>query len=540
MIRLLFPGRFELVSSRLWLTACLLSCAAVAGAQEATDRTAEEAVEEPADTAAREASVDAVSGDLADTGADTVLELEDCRISAGPGYPGIKARCGQLSRPLNPRNTSPNAGDPTATVTLHVAVVPALNLEPEPDPVVPLAGGPGQSANDFYTAYAHAFEPLRRNRDILLVDQRGTGSSAALRCDFEDEVLDGMLSDEETLRLTRECLDALPHDPRFFTTSVAVADLDAVRAALGYPSLNLYGISYGSRVAQHYARRFPATTRSIVLDGVVPPDLPLGPDIALESQAAVERILARCAEDAACGERFPNIATAFDDVQSRLAAGAIDVRLADPVSGNVERVSFGTMEFAGAVRLLAYHPNTIALLPLLIDEAANGNYQPLAAQFLTTSRSVASSLAIGMHNAVMCSEDVPRYSGYTVDRAALEASYMGPMLLDTMQTVCSVWPEGLVDEDFAQPLSTDIPTLLLSGSADPITPPAYATRAAGGLKRAWLLSGRHQGHGQFSVGCMPDVLAGFVEHRELEEGAAECFSDSFVMPFFLSFSGPSP
>ena len=522
MIRLLSHGRSERVPSRSRLAVGLLLCAFGASA-------AGQSAPKPVSAADGADSVPAQTGGS--------LSLEDCRISAGPGFPGIKARCGRMIRPLNPNNTDPANAE---TVTLQVAVVPALNLEPEPDPVVPLAGGPGQSANDFYTAFAQAFEPLRRNRDILLVDQRGTGSSAALRCDFEDVVLEGSLSDEETLRLTRECLDALPHDPRFFTTSVAVSDLDAVRAALGYPSLNLYGISYGSRVAQHYARRFPSTTRSIVLDGVVPPDLPLGPDIALESQAAVERILSRCAENAACAERFPDIQTAFGELRERLEADAVSVRLADPVAGNLERVSFGTAEFAAAIRLLAYHPNTIALMPLLIDEAANGNYQPLAAQFLMTSRSIASSVAIGMHNAVMCSEDAPRYSGYTVDRGALEASYMGPLLLDTMQTVCSVWPEGLVDEDFAEPLSTDIPTLLLSGSADPITPPAYATRAAGGLKRAWLLSGRHQGHGQFSVGCMPEILAGFVEGRELEDGAADCFADNFVMPFFLSFSGPTP
>ncbi|MEM8814202.1 MAG: alpha/beta fold hydrolase [Pseudomonadota bacterium] len=469
----------------------------------------------------------------------TVLELEDCRISAGPGFPGIKARCGKFERPLNPNKTNPH--EPGGSViSLNVAVVPALNLEPEPDPVVPLAGGPGQGAIHFYTAYAQAFEPLRRNRDILLVDQRGTGESAALRCEFEDDVLEGTLSDEETIALTRECIAALPHDPRFFTTSVAVADLDAVRAALGYPALNLYGISYGSRVAQHYARRYPATTRSIIVDGVVPPDLPLGPDIALESQAAVERILARCEEDALCAEQFPEVSNAFATVRERLNAEAVNVRLADPVTGAVDSISFGAAEFAAAIRLLAYHPNTIALIPLLVNEAVEGNYQPLAAQFVMTTKSLADSLAIGMHNAVMCSEDVPRYAEQSIDQAALEATYMGPLLIDTMRNVCSVWPVGLVDEDFGTLLSTDIPTLLLSGSADPITPPAYATRAAAGLKRAWLLSGKHQGHGQFSIGCMPDVLAGFVAERELADGAADCFNDSFVMPFFLSFAGPAP
>ena len=462
------------------------------------------------------------------------LELEDCRISAGPAFPGIKARCGRLERPLNPED--PAAG----SISLSVAVVPALDLEPESDPIVPLAGGPGQGAIQFYAAYAAAFEPLRRDRDILLVDQRGTGDSAELTCPTDESLLQGELSDEQTRELTTACLDELPHDPRFFTTSVAVRDLEAVREALAYPSLNVYGVSYGSRVAQHYARRFPAHTRSIVLDGVVPPDLPLGPDIALEAQYAVDNILVRCQEDSACAEAFPDVGETFESLKRQLTASPVELTLADPVSGDYERIRFGRVEFAAAIRLMAYHPNTIALIPLLVHEAAAGNYEPLARQYVMTTRSIGDSIAIGMHNAVMCTEDVPRYAPAALDEAALQATYMGSLLVDTMETVCAVWPEGLADEDLNEPLETSIPTLLLSGGADPITPPGYATRAAAGLRRAWLLTGVDQGHGQLAVGCMPDVVAGFVAAAELEDGAAECVDESFVMPFFLSFSGPAP
>ncbi len=469
---------------------------------------------------------------LAEEGAG--LALSECRISAGPAFPGIKARCGEFERPLDPSNPD---GE---TIALRVAVVPALDLEPEPDPVVPLAGGPGQGAVEFYTLYAAAFAPLNRDRDILLVDQRGTGESARLSCGLEDDIVEGSLSDEETLELTQACLDDLPHDPRYFTTSVAVRDLDAVREALGYPALNVYGVSYGSRVAQHYARRYPETTRSIILDGVVPPGLPLGPDIAIEAQMAVDNIFARCVEDPACFDRFGDIAATFDRVRRALDEAPIDVTLADPVSGEVDTISFGPSEFGLAIRLLAYHPNSIALIPLFVDAAGNGNYQPLAAQFVMTMTSLSDSLAAGMHNSVMCAEDVSRYSPDSLDRARLEASYLGAALVDTMDTVCSIWPKGPVDDDLGQSLDTDIPALLLSGSADPITPPAYATQAAAGLKRAWLITGKHQGHGQLGVGCMPEVVATFVNAGGLEDGDAECFNDSFVMPFFLSFSGPQP
>ena len=144
------------------------------------------------------------------------VPLEDCRIRAGDGFPGIKARCGTLQRPENP------ADPDSAMIDLKVAVVPALTLEPEPDPFVPIAGGPGQSTIEFYAGYASAFEEVRRNRDIVLMDQRGTGESALMQCEVDEEVLEGRFSREQTIAVTRECLDQLPHDPRFFTTSVAV------------------------------------------------------------------------------------------------------------------------------------------------------------------------------------------------------------------------------------------------------------------------------------------------------------------------------
>ena len=206
------------------------------------------------------------------------LELEQCRISAGPAFPGIKARCGMLERPVNP-------DDPESPLlSIRVAVVPALNLQPQTDPIVPLAGGPGQGAIQFYSAIAAAFERVRSDRDILLVDQRGTGASARMDCPVDEELIEGQFSVAQTIEYTKTCLEELPHDPRYFTTSVAVRDLEAVREALGYPSLNLYGVSYGTRVAQHYARRYPDSTRTIILDGVVPPQLALGPEIATEAQ----------------------------------------------------------------------------------------------------------------------------------------------------------------------------------------------------------------------------------------------------------------
>ena len=462
------------------------------------------------------------------------LELSDCRISAGPAYPSISARCGRLDRPLD-------ADDPDSEIiALRVVVVPALSLTPEPDPIVPLAGGPGQGAVEFYAAHRDAFEYARRSRDILLVDQRGTGESARMDCPVDDELIEGRFSVAETVRYMKECLESLPHDPRFFTTSVAVHDLEAARLALGYPAMNLYGVSYGSRVAQHYARRYPAQTRTLTLDGVVPPQLALGPNIAIEAQRALDNIFERCAAEPDCAERFPDVANTFLQLRRRLESRAASVELANPVTGRYETVTFGHLELASAIRLLAYHPNTIALIPLLVSEAAAGRLEPIASQYLLTVSGLSASLALGMHNAVLCSEDVPLYGELDIDSRALNASYIGAMQLEALEAICSVWPQGPVDDDFKVPLSNDIPTLLLSGSADPITPPAYADVAARDLRRAWLLTQQHQGHGQLPVGCLPRLFDDFVSRASLDGADLRCREKAFVMPFFVDYAGPTP
>jgi len=466
--------------------------------------------------------------------AAVALELSDCRISAGPGYPGISARCGTLLRPLNPAD--PAAGQ----IELRVAVVPALDLEPEPDPLVPLAGGPGGSAIQFYAGYYPAFEAVRRERDILLLDQRGTGSSATMDCPFDDAVVDGQYNDEQTLEFTRSCLEQLPYDPRFFTTSVAVTDLEALRQELGYPALNLLGTSYGTRVAQHFARRYPDSTRTIILDGVVPPQIPLGPEIATEAQRAIDDILARCAEDPDCNEHFPEIDMDFASIRAQLRQAPVQVELSDPMTGRRETVAFGHNELAAAIRLLAYQPQSIAIIPLVVHEAANDNFAPLAAQFQLAASSIADALSLGMHNTVMCSEDAPFIDRDTIDFAALDATYIGALQFEALEVICSIWPRGPIDEGFTKPLVTDIPVLLLSGNADPITPPRYADLAAVELRNARHLINDGQGHGQIAAGCMPKIIARFVSSADPGGLDTDCMDSAFVMPFFLDFSGPMP
>jgi pimeloyl-ACP methyl ester carboxylesterase len=192
------------------------------------------------------------------------------------------------------------------------------------------------------------------------------------------------------------------------------------------------------------------------------------------------------------------------------------------------------------VRLLVYNRNTIALLPLLVHEAGQGNFNPLAAQFMLTAISMRDALALGMHNAVMCTEDVPFLDDATIDHEAIAASYMGPFQLEALEAMCETWPAGPIDDDFKTPVDSNLPFLLLSGDADPITPPRYAEMAAVDLRNATHLIGKHQGHGQIMVGCTGNIVADFVETASPLDLDTECMERSFVTPFFLDFAGPAP
>ena len=422
-----------------------------------------------------------------------------------------------------------------------VAVVPAIATQAKPDPLLLIAGGPGQGSIHGYAPLLGAFAGIRRERDLVMVDQRGTGDSNRLDCAMPDDALEGgEIPPEELGRLARACLPTLPGRAQFYTTSLAVRDLDAVRSALGYPRVNIFGGSYGTRVAQHYARRFPGHTRSVVLDGVVPPALVLVPNIALESQRALDRVFSRCKADPACDRRFPALGRQFAKLDARLRLGAVPVTLADPVTGEGREVEVTRAHLVTMARMLTYSPGSASILPLLVHEAAtHGNYGPLAAQAEMIGDDLERMIAMGMHNSVVCAEDAPRFAG-AVDRAALEATAIGALMLDGMQAICEAWPRGPVDSDFAEPLDSPVPALLLSGEFDPATPASWGATAAKGFRNGLHLVVPGQGHGQMRLPCVQKLARQFIDAGAVAGLDTACIGTIQPAPFFLSFSGSAP
>jgi pimeloyl-ACP methyl ester carboxylesterase len=466
--------------------------------------------------------------------AATAHEFRDCRLQSGPGQPTVGARCTTIEVPLD------HADPDGARLGLFVAVVPALTPTPQPDPFTVIAGGPGQGASEFFAAFSGAFGRLQRQRDVLVVDQRGTGQSLRMDCPMPDDPALLAELDQRVPEVVAECLAALPADPRHFTTSAAVRDLELVREALGYPQLNVYGVSYGTRVAQHYARRYPQRTRTLLLDAVVPPETALGPEIAQLAQRSMDAALARCAGDPACAERFPDLDLRLAQLLSALDAEPADITIPDPITGRPLARALHGNDVRATLRMMSYAPETMALVPLLITEAADGHLAPLGSQAEILLGDLEQMLAVGMHNSVVCTEDLPFVAIDEALLASLRRTYLGEAQLLMLERICRHWPAGLLDDDLREPLRSDIPTLILSGELDPITPPAYGERVLSGLSRGLHVVAPGQGHGLAARGCVPRLMDEFVREAAPLQLDAACVASMGPAPFFLDFTGPAP
>lgn len=474
------------------------------------------------------------------------IAFEPCHLAAPGLSERLSAECGTLSVPEDPARPDGRAID------LRIAVLPAVSRRPEADPLFFLAGGPGQAATEAYPAIAAAFQRINQSRDIVLVDQRGTGGSNELTCGTPtpdatatsgriaevDPEIEGELDIEEVQRQARACLDRLDADPRQYTTTIAMADLDQVREALGYEQVNLYGVSYGTRAALEYARRYPDRVRSMVLDGVLAPEVALGATAARDAQRAMDLILGRCEEDAACGAAFPNIREDFAALQAELTRAPMAVAFTDPTTGAPMSTTLDWPKAATAFRFLSYTPETAVLIPLLVDTTYRlRNPAPLTAQFTRITESLSDEISDGMHHSVVCAEDEPFFDATEIARDNRNA-FLGDQVTEALAAACAAWPRGTIPEDFKTAVESEVPTLLLSGEADPVTPPEYADQVARTLPAGRHISVPAFGHGVATRGCVRRMITEFVETADAAGLAAECVGEIEAVPFFRSFNGP--
>jgi pimeloyl-ACP methyl ester carboxylesterase len=287
-------------------------------------------------------------------------------------------------------------------------------------------------------------------------------------------------------------------------------------------------------------RRFPASVHAVILDGVTYPEQAIGPETPLDGQRALDLIVKRCGDSRDCAAVYPELRQDLDGLRRQFGPQKSMLTLDDPSSGRPLQIEFNRNMLNASLRFLSYSATQASLLPALIHRATQGALGPLAAQTIMTARQVGDQLAIGMQLSVICSEDVPFFTAADIDPAAIAGTYQGGDQLEALLEICKLWPRGPVDPDLHSPLRSDIPTLLLSGEADPVTPPTDAERAARGLTRHRHLILSGEGHGQVATGCVPKLMAEFLDTAAPTMLDATCLERHSPAPFFVSMTGPAP
>jgi pimeloyl-ACP methyl ester carboxylesterase len=431
------------------------------------------------------------------------IELSSCKL---PGVPQ-PARCGVLEVPENPNRPAGRQ------LKVGVAVIPAIGRQPRPDPIAVLMGGPGEDAIGSAEIYATKLARLRQDRDILLVDQRGTGRSAALNCDlFSTERPAASLRDLFPLAAVERCERRLSAqaDLTQYTYDRFANDLEQVRRALGYGPLNLFAGSYGTRAAQVYVRMYPESVRTVYMGSVVPIDVPGPLPFAKTEQAALEKMFDACAADSACNSAFPRLRHEFRQISARLSSGS--VRVVQGHSGSVQLYRGRVAEW---FRAKLYRPYSSAALPWMIHRAYLGDWSPISEGILSDARDD-SDFSFGLFFSITCSEDIPFIRE---DEVAGETggTFLGDYRVRQQQAACRQWPKTSLPEGYREPVRSSVPTVFASGDADGGTPLWFMEHSAQGFSHRLEIVLRGQGHTEWND-CIAQIYQQVVISGSVDVG----------------------
>lgn len=453
-------------------------------------------------------------------------KLQTCKVP-GPAK-GADALCGTYQVW---ENREAKAG---RKIGLKIVVLPAFSSHPKPDPVFFLAGGPGQAATSMAAGFSPD-NPLRRDRDFVFVDQRGTGEPNRLSCELggrEDDLQSylGEMFPVEAIRKCREQLEKTA-DLTLYTTDIAMDDLDEVRAWLGYDRINLVGGSYGTRAVQAYLRRHPQSVRAAILSGAVPMDETLPISHAAGGQRSLDLLLGWCEKDAACQAKFPDVRAEFQTVMDRLAQGPVTVDVLHPRTRQPVQVKLSREIVADGIRWLLYSPGNSARLPLLVHEAAAGDFRPLGQASVASRVGIIRELALGMFFSVTCAEDVPFIDPSQV-AARTARSFLGDYRVRQQMAACAVWPHARIEPAHREAIQSDVPVLVINGERDPVTPPDFGVRTVRHLTRAVQVVVPYGSHGGEDP-CTDKIQVDFIEKGSAEGLDTSCVKGIRMTPFAL-------
>jgi pimeloyl-ACP methyl ester carboxylesterase len=440
----------------------------------------------------------------------TTTTLTPCTLQ-GPQGTRAWGDCGVVDVAVDPAH-------PATTVAIGFSRLRATGADDVGAPFVMLAGGPGQAATRDFVPVLPALDEVRARHDVVLLDVRGTGRSAPQRCS-DDRPIAARLAGAGDDDVLAACVAGLTIDARFLTTNDAARDVDAVRAALGIEHWHVLGVSYGTRLAVVYDQRFPGRALTLTLDGMAPLDRPLGEDVAVDMTASLRAL-------------GPDAADAFRALRARLGATPETVQVRHPTTGAPLQLSVTSAFVAGAVRMLLYATETRAVLPELLRSARDGDVVPLVALAVMSAEQLQGALHGPVNASVLCAEDVPFFGDAAVDDVLFDDER------PAMRRQCERWPKALP----ARPTiaSTKTPTLVLSGEFDPITPPRHVERVLSRFADVVHVVAPGQGHNVMARGCVPDVIADFVDRGVARGLDVACVNKLGALPPFVDAQGPKP
>ena len=381
------------------------------------------------------------------------------------------------------------------TICLAVVVFKATGDDPKPDPVILLSGGPGEKTVTGAVTASIILAPFRDQRDVIVFDQRGVGlSEPALECPEMVQARYDLVSelDPETALRTMHtailaCRDRLVQEGTnlaAYNTTENAADVDDIRRVLGYEHLNIYGGSYGSLLAQAVMRDHPEGLRSVIMGAVLPAEKSLFVDMAITKINAVMDLLRACTADEACNTAYPNLEQVLYDTVEKLNADPAPITVTNPLDGQAYDTWLTGDDVVNTLGLFLYFTDIIPVLPQAVFDVANGDYE-LMVQLMSTQFQLFDVLSAGMELSVLCAEDLIGVTpqDYLTERAegagglafgidpedAIEYDFFG---------TCQQWPVPQADPRVKEPVESDVPTLILEGEFDPVTPLAYAEAVA--------------------------------------------------------------
>jgi pimeloyl-ACP methyl ester carboxylesterase len=421
------------------------------------------------------------------------------------------------------------------TIDLNVRVLQATSPNPKPDPVFVLLGGPGEAATSAAAWYGD--DPSMADRDIVLVDARGTGKSNGLHCPIpKDGPLQGFMP-TLNVPVLKTCRAALEKhaDLRYYLTTYAMDDLDDLRAALGYDKINLDGGSYGTRASLVYIRQHGDHVRTATLWGSTAMTQPMPLHFATDTEHALQNVLRDCYAEPACKAAFPTLEADYKRTVERIEQGPVRVTVKDPRNSKATEVDLQPDDFAESLRAMVYKPESMRSIPLFLHKAAGGDYQAFADYQIGRNVDLNHEIADGLYMSITCTEDIDR-----IDPQQMHANGRGTFLADHRarphMESCKDWPRGKLPAGFGEEVKSDVPVLIMVGDNDPATPPTAARAAASRLSNGRVVVVPYGGHtlsGLVNEKCANKIAAQFLETADQRSLDVSCLKDVKHKPFIV-------